>query len=145
MTTTDDPEVALSSAELATCRELCTDHRVRFAVVFGSAGRPDGDLADIDLAVEFKARRPMDDGYTDAYLRLHSALEDALEWEIDLVDVHSMSPRFASVVFEDGVRILGTADRQRVLEAKFTGERPSVSDARERVAAAIDRLRKEKS
>ena len=131
MTTTDDPEVALSSAELATLREVCTEHEVRFAVEFDSAGRPNGDEepADLDLAVEFAALRPTDDGYADAYLSLPSTLKDELDREIDLVDVYSMSQRFASIVFDDGVRVIGTADRQHSLEAELAGERPSVSDA----------------
>lgn len=138
---TDDSEVALSSEEVTALREVLTDHEVRFAMVFGSAGRPRGDPADIDLAVEFVEYRPTDDGYADTYLRLYSALEDELDREIDLVDVHSISPRFASVVFEDGVLILGTVDRRHDLAEQLAGESPSVGDARKRVAAAVDRLR----
>ncbi|WP_436344535.1 nucleotidyltransferase family protein [Natronorubrum sp. FCH18a] len=137
---TDDPEVALPSEEVTALREILTDHEVRFAVVFGSAGRPDGDPADVDLAVEFAECLPTDDGYTDTYLRLHSALENELGRDVDLVDVHSMSPRFASVVFDDGVRILGTVDRRHTLAEQLAGESQSVGDARKRVAAAVARL-----
>jgi len=138
---TDDPEVALSSTELAAVRETLAEHGVRFAVVFGSATRPDDEPADIDLAVEFELWHPTDNGYADIYLALYSALDDRLDKDVDLVDVHSMSPQFASVVFDGGVRIYGTGDRERALEEQCTVESPSVGNARERVAAAIDRLR----
>ena len=138
---TDDLEVALSSAELASIREMLAEHGVRFAVVFGSAARPDGEPADIDLAVEFESLKPTDNGYADTYLALYSCLDDTLDRDVDLVDVYSISPQFASVVFDDGVRIRGTADRKRTLTEQLATESPSVGNARERVAAAIDRLR----
>ena len=137
----DDPAVALTPGELSTISDVLVDHDVRLAIVFGSAAHPDGEPTDIDLAIEFTHRKPTDDGYADEYLGLRAALEDALERAVDLVDVRSMPPPFAAVVFEDGVRVVGTEDRHRRLEMELAGERPSVAASRDRVAAAVDRLR----
>lgn len=132
--------VALPKAERRRLRELLVAHGVGLAVIFGSAATTDGPTGDLDIAVEFTEYRPTDDGYAEVYLALYSALEDGLEIEVDLVDVHSMPPEFASVVFEDGVLILGSSDRLATLERRLAGDKPSIEDARARVAAAAGRL-----
>lgn len=136
----DDPVVALTDDELQRLRDLLATHGVELAIVFGSAAHPESDPADVDLAVEFAERRPTDEGYAAAYLDLYSALEDELDRPVDLVDVRSTSPTFASVVFDDGVLVLGSTDRLAALERRLAGDEPSVEDARKRVAAAAGRL-----
>lgn len=133
--------VALTSRELSIIRDVFSDHDVRLAIVFGSAANPDEEPMDVDLAVEFTDRKPGDDGYASEYLGLRAALEEALEREVDLVDVHTMPPAFAAVVFEDGVRVFGTEDRFHRLAMGLAGERPSIDESRDRIAAAVDRLR----
>lgn len=44
---------------------------------------------------------------------------------------------------DDGVRILGSAQRHRELEEKIAGDRPTFEEARERVSNAARRLREE--
>jgi hypothetical protein len=95
----------------------------------------------VDLAVEFEELRPDDDGYSDAYLRLLSDLEETLSVTVDIVDVHTMPPEFARVVFDQGILLRGTEQRRSELEQAIAGDELTVSEARERVAAAADRLR----
>lgn len=129
---------------IETARRVLDRHSVSFALLFGSGARPSTTEADdLDIAVEFEKIRPEDGGYSDDYLRLLSDLDDALPVDVDVVDVHTMSPEFARVAFDDGVRLVGSDDRRRELERAIAGDEPSVADARERVAAAANRLREE--
>lgn len=117
-------------------------HPVSFAMVFGSVAH--GTMrseSDIDLAVEFDDLRPEDDGYSDAYLGLRSDLNAAVEIGVDVVDVHSMTARFARTAFDTGDVIHGSERRRDELERDVATETASVADARERVAAAVTRLR----
>lgn len=145
MPAADDSGVALTDDELQRLRDLLATHGVDLAVVFGSAARPESDPADVDIAVEFAEYHPTDDGYAAVYLDLYTALADELDAGVDLVDVHSTSPAFARVVFDDGVLVLGSTDRLASLERRLAGDEPSVEDARRRVAAAAGRLGEESS
>lgn len=86
-----------------------------------------------------------DDGYNELYFDVLGALDDAVAADVDLVDVWTMSPQFAHIVFADGERLIGTDNRQAYLEAELAGEPPTFKQARERVAAAATRLRKNRS
>ena len=122
---------------------LCADHGVELAVVFGSSARRADAAGDLDLAVAFADHRPTDPGYASVFLDLRAALASALDPEIDLVDIRSMPPRFASVVFEDGVVVYGSEDRLRTLADRLAGDPPSVAEASARVSAAATRLTEE--
>jgi predicted nucleotidyltransferase len=112
-------------------------------MLFGSVVRGDAaDANDIDLAVEFKAHRPTDDGYSDVYLRLVDDLETALSTAVDVVDVHTMDESFASVAFDEGEVLLGD-NRRSELAATVAGAPVSAEQARDRVAAAADRLQEQ--
>jgi predicted nucleotidyltransferase len=141
MSRSGEGAVGLADEALERLRDLLIDHEVGLAIIFGSAARTGDDRADVDVAVEFVERRPTDEGYATAYLDLYSALEDELDCPVDLVDVHSTSPSFARVVFDDGVLVLGSRDRLATLRRRLAGEEPSVENAQERVAAAASRLR----
>ncbi|WP_247730628.1 type VII toxin-antitoxin system MntA family adenylyltransferase antitoxin [Halovivax limisalsi] len=117
------------------------EHGVSFAMVFGSGARGTMDEeSDLDVAIEFDTVRPTDDGYSERYLRLQTALEATLSIPVDVVDVHAMEPRFASVAFDEGRLIRGTESRKAELAECYAGEAPSVTNARERVRAAVERL-----
>lgn len=121
-------------------REVLEDHPVSFAMVFGSAARgTTTEGSDLDIAVELEAVRPGDAGYSDVYLRVYSDVSDALPAEVDVIDVHTMTPEFASVAFEDGVVVVGSASRGAELERELAGNEPSVEDARKRVETAVRR------
>lgn len=117
-------------------------HSVDFAIVFGSVARDTTtDESDLDIAVEFEHLRPGKTGYSDAYLRLRSELDAAVAIDVDIVDVHSMTPRFARVVFDTGEILIGSEKRRNELERELAGELLSVEEARERVSAAVARLK----
>lgn len=121
-------------------QRVLSAHPVSFAMLFGSAARASIAAADdIDLAVEFEMHWPADDGYSEVYLSLVNDLESALPTEVDLVDVHTLDESFAAVVFDEGETIVGD-DRRSELAESVTGARPSAERARNRVAAAADRL-----
>lgn len=86
-------------------------------------------------------RRPGDDGYFERDMDLPRDLEDVADSRIDLVDVRSMSPTFALIAFDDGQVLVGSEDKRAEREREFAGDRPSVAEARERVAAVAERLR----
>ena len=137
-----DPTGGVADPVRGTLRSVLEGHPVSFAMVFGSAARGAmDDRSDIDVAVEFADHRPGGDGYSDVYLRLVSDLDDALPTGVDVVDVHSMPPQFARVAFDDGDVIVGTNSRRRELEREVAGDPPSRRNARDRVAAAVERLR----
>lgn len=144
MGTGGNGEVALDAGDLSRLQECLSRHGVSFAMIFGSVARNDATIeSDLDLAVSFEDFRPEDDGYSDRYLRLRSDLDDVAPFDVDVVDVHTMPQSFASVAFESGEVILGSeADRDR-LEAKLTGSEPSTAEAKDRVAAAVERLQRD--
>ena len=124
-------------------RRVLTSHPVSFAMLFGSMARGEaGDANDIDLAVEFRTHRPTDDGYSEVYLGLIDDLETVLSTPVDVVDVHTMDESFASVVFEEGKVLVGD-DRCAELAAEVAGSPISAAEARDRIAAAADRLREQ--
>jgi predicted nucleotidyltransferase len=128
-------------------RRTLEEYPISFASVFGSqvTDDPATSSSDVDIAVEFEARRPGDEEYNELYFAVLGAVEDAVSPDVDLIDVRTMSPAFAHVVFANGERLIGTDDRQAQLEAELTGEPPTFEEARERVAAAATRLREKRS
>ena len=127
MTDEGPPQLALSTETRRRFRGVLDAHGVEVGIVFGSATRPDSDPSDIDLAVSFSDHRPSDDGYSSVYFDLLTDLEDELQEDVDLVDVHSMEPRFARIVFDHGVLTYGSPDGRDALADDLGGERPSVN------------------
>lgn len=141
MTTGTPSDVAIPASTLRDIERVLGAHDVELGILFGSAARPDGDPSDLDLAISFADDRPSDDGYSSAYFDLLSDLESTLETGIDLVDVHSMKPRFARIVFEEGVLVVGSSERRDTLAESIGDETPSLEDAKDRIGAAASRLR----
>lgn len=129
-----------------TIREVLERHSVQFGVLFGSQVRgTSSQQSDVDIAFEFDDRRPGDEGYANRYLQLLNDLDETLPVPVDLVDVHTISPSFARVTLEEGTILVGTETRRDELVREYAGEKPTLEDAKERVAAAADRLRAEES
>jgi len=123
-------------------RRVLSEHPVSFAMLFGSAGHGTMDGgSDLDVAVEFDGVRPTDDDYNDTYLTLLADLEDEVPYAVDLVDVNSMSPRFARAAFDGGDVLVGGDERRRELERNVATGELSVAEARERIGAAVERLK----
>jgi predicted nucleotidyltransferase len=132
--------VTSRSAVVERVADVLAGHPVTFAMLFGSVAREeDAEWDDVDVAVEFEGDVG-DDGYSDAYLGLVTDLEGSLDVDVDVVPFASMSPRFFSVVLEDGVLIVGTEARRDELERRLDRDAPSAEEARERVAAVASRL-----
>jgi predicted nucleotidyltransferase len=140
----DTAEAALDEGIYSDIQSVISQYPLSLVLVFGSAARNTRDSdSDIDLAVEFDDIRPEDDGYSETYLGLLSDLDDALSCNVDVVDVHTMSPQFAYVVFDEGMLLLGSETRREEIRCTIVGESPSVSEGRDRVSAAAKRLREE--
>lgn len=136
----DDANLPLDVPQRRCLRHVLQNHGVGLAAVFGSTVHRTDEPDDLDLLIEFEDYRPGDDGYASAFLSLYSALEDALAVDVDLVDVHSMAPGFATVALSDAVLLLGDDDRLTMLARQYSDDLGSVTDARERIAAAATRL-----
>ncbi|GAB3685937.1 hypothetical protein GCM10028857_17210 [Salinarchaeum chitinilyticum] len=129
-------------AVLETCRRILRRHDVSTALLFGSAADPErAEWRDLDLVVEFANDRPGDDGYSATYLGLLTDLDDALDADVDVVDVHSASPSFLGVTFKNGRLLVGSEERRQELLDELGDEPPTIEDARRRVADAANRLR----
>jgi predicted nucleotidyltransferase len=141
--TGDDPTgISLDPMTVERMCEVLERHSVAFAMVFGSRGRETADAdSDIDIAVEFADVRPADDGYSTTYLRLVTDLTDALDMTVDVVDVHSMPPRFAHAAFDTGTVVHGTETRRRRLVDELAGDPITLDEARSRVSAAVERMK----
>ncbi|MFC3959068.1 type VII toxin-antitoxin system MntA family adenylyltransferase antitoxin [Halovivax cerinus] len=134
-------ESGFDEETIETLSRVLGEHGVSFAMVFGSGARGTMDEgSDLDVAIEFETVRPTDEGYSERYLRLRGALDEALSTPVDVVDVHAMEPRFARVAFDEGCLVRGTESRKTELAERYAGEALSVTDARERVRAAVERL-----
>jgi predicted nucleotidyltransferase len=115
-------------------------------MLFGSAGRGTmHERSDVDVAVAFEDVRPTDDEYSRVYVALLSAVDDALSADVDVVDVHSMTPQFARAAFENGTVVVGSEEQRVELADELAGAATSVDDARCRVAAAVNRLHDDRS
>ena len=135
------PEMGLDGAVRERLERVLAEHPISFAMLFGSAGRGTmSDTSDLDLAVQFESLRPSDDGYSQAYLRLTAAVDNAVSLSVDVVDIHSMSPPFARAAFDHGEVLVGSEAQRKRLEHELAGEASTVVDAHERVAAAVSRL-----
>lgn len=142
MTIGEHTEVGLNEDVLDRLESVLSDHPISFAMIFGSAARSDfAEDSDIDIAVEFGDIRPTDDGYSEVYLRLLSDLDERMGRDIDVVDVHSLTPRFARAAFDTGVVIHGSEGTKVALENELATGTLSVDEARDRVSAAAEKLR----
>lgn len=136
-------EVPLAPTMVEQMRDVLDGHSVAFAMVFGSRGRGTADAdSDIDIAVEFSDIRPTDDGYSATYLRLVTDLSEELDMTVDVIDVHSMPARFARAAFETGIVVHGTEARRQQLENELVGNSISFDEARSRVSAAVERMKR---
>jgi len=141
MTERSRAPTALDDDRRRRLEQVLSEYPLSFAMVFGSASRGTmDDTSDVDLAVEFEELRPDDEEYNGVYLSLVAALETTLAISVDVVDVHTMSPQFARAAFDDGTVLIGSTAKRAELEEELAGAELTVADARERVAAAVDRL-----
>ena len=90
-------------------RSVLHEHPVGFAILFGSRATGDAHrTSDIDIAVEFESIDRESSAYNEVFFGLSADLGDVLGTDdVDLVDVHTLSPAIAEVILEQGVLLVG--------------------------------------
>jgi Nucleotidyltransferase domain. len=134
---------ALDAAiDLDALQAVLREHPIRLAILFGShATETTHATSDIDLAVEFDERRPSDPSYNDVFLGLSADLSDALETDdVDLVDLHTVSPPLAAAIFEQGVLLVGEAEHAAELRRQLTASESDQQSPRDRLDTALARI-----
>lgn len=131
-----------ASLDLDALQAVLREHPVRLAILFGShPTRSTHATSDIDLAVEFDDHRPTDPSYNDVFLGLSADLSDVLETDdVDLVDLHAVSPVLAAAIFENGVLLVGAAEHATELRRQLTAHESDQQSPRDRLDAALDRI-----
>lgn len=130
------------SLDLDTLRTTLREHPVQLAILFGShATATTHSTSDIDIAVELEEHRPSDCGYNDAFLGLSADLSNALSTdEVDLVDLHAVSPALAATIFDHGVLLIGDQERADELRRQVTVVDSETQSPRERLDTALARI-----
>ena len=131
-----------ASLDLDALQAVLWEHPVQLAILFGShATETTHATSDIDLAVEFDDHRPSDPSYNDVFLGLSADLSDTLETDdVDLVDLHMVSPALAAAIFENGVLLVGEQDHATKLRRQLTAAQSQQQSPRDRLDAALDRI-----
>ena len=128
--------------DLDSIQTVLREHPIRLAILFGShATETTHATSDIDLTVEFDEYRPSDPSYNDAFLELSADLSDALETDdVDVVDLHTVSPPLATAIFTQGVLIVGETEHAAELRRQLTVSGDDQQSPRDRLDAALDRI-----
>ena len=130
------------SFDLDALQAVLREHPVTLAILFGShAIETTHTTSDIDLAVEFDAHRPSDPSYNDVFFGLSADLSETLETDdVDLVDLHTVSPALAAAIFEHGVLLVGDQEHAAALRRQLTAAESDQPSPRERLDAALARI-----
>jgi predicted nucleotidyltransferase len=128
--------------DLDTVEGVLQEHPIRLAILFGShASETTHATSDIDLAVEFDGHRPSDPSYNNIFLGLSADLSVSLETDdVDLVDLHTVPAPLAAAIFENGILLIGTAERATELRRRLTASEDDHQPPRDRLDAALDRI-----
>ncbi|WP_050033568.1 type VII toxin-antitoxin system MntA family adenylyltransferase antitoxin [Halorubrum halophilum] len=131
-----------SHFDIEAVRAVLREHPVRLAILFGShATETTHDTSDIDIAVEFDGHEPADQGYNEIFLGLSVDLSDELNTDdIDLVDLHAVSPPLATAIFENGILLIGNSDHAAERRRELTTDENDQQTPRERLDTALDRI-----
>ncbi|MDS0301035.1 nucleotidyltransferase domain-containing protein [Halogeometricum sp. S1BR25-6] len=131
-----------ASLDLDALLGVLREHPVQLVILFGShATGTTHSASDIDIAVEFDAQRPSDPSYNDIFLGLSADLSDTLGTDdVDLVDLHAVSPALAEAIFENGVLLIGDQERAAELRQQITTSDTEPQSPRERLDAALARI-----
>ncbi|ELK44629.1 nucleotidyltransferase protein [Haloferax sp. BAB-2207] len=130
------------SLPLETLRAILQEHSVQCALLFGSyATETTHPTSDIDIAVELETTDREDPAYNDAFFGLSADLSDALGTDdVDLVDIHTLSPHVATSVFEEGVLLVGDVAHAEDLQRRVTDTSSTDKSPRERFDSALAKI-----
>lgn len=129
------------SLPLDTIRTVLREHSVQLAILFGSyATDSTHPRSDIDIAVELDLT-PSDAGYNEALFGLSAALSERLGTDdVDLMDIHTLSPRVAESVFDRGIILVGDQTRATELRHRLTAVASTERSSRERFDTALAKI-----
>lgn len=130
------------SLPIETIREVLREHSVQCALLFGShATATTHPTSDIDIAVELESPHREDPAYNDAFFSLSADLSEALETDdVDLVDIHTLSPGVASSVFKEGILLVGDVNHAEGLRQRVTDTSSDSRSPRERFDSALAKI-----
>jgi predicted nucleotidyltransferase len=130
------------SIDLDALQAVVREHPVQLAILFGShATETTHARSDLDLAVEFDDHRPADPSYNDVFLGLSAGLSEVLETDdVDLVDLHAVSPALAAAIFENGILLVGDHEHAAELRSQLTAFESEQQSPRERLNEALARI-----
>jgi predicted nucleotidyltransferase len=113
MTDLDDGEIE------ETIRSVLAAHPVSVGYVFGSIARGEAHRhSDVDVAVAFEQNAEGSAGERVLSLGADLALELGTD-DVDVIDLRRTSPKIAHSVLSHGVRLVGTVEAERELEAEL--------------------------
>lgn len=128
--------------DLDIARAVLREHPIRLAILFGShATETTHATSDIDIAVEFADLQPSQPSYNDVFLGLSADLSETLATDdVDLVDIHAVSPPLAAAIFDNGVLLVGEQEHAIELRRRLVPDKSENQSPRERLTEAIDRI-----
>ena len=117
-------------------------HPVKLAILFGShATDTSTPQSDIDIAVAFENVRSSDAGYNSAFFGLSADLSDILSSDdVDLVDLHSMSPSLLETAFEHGLLLVGDEQTAATMRQQLIEPSTAERSPRDRLDTALARI-----
>lgn len=123
-------------------QSVLADHPVRLAILFGSyATNQQHARSDIDIAVELTDVAPADPDYNQAFFSLSADISLTLKTDdVDVVDIHSLSPSFTRTVFKNGVLLYGEQERAEQLQEELVPDTSNEESPRERLDDALKRI-----
>ncbi len=131
-----------AALDLDALQGVLREHPIRLVILFGSyATETTHATSDIDVAVKFNDHRPLDPSYNNVFFELSVELSEALEADnVDLVDLHAVSPQLATTIFEQGILLVGETEHATELDRRLTAYDPDQQSPCERLDAALDRI-----
>lgn len=136
---TADVDVSLPVDEIRSTLEA---HPVRLAILFGSRARGDPHArSDVDVAVELDGLQPGDEAFNDAFFGLGADLSETLQTDdVDVVDVHTLSPPLTRSVFQYGVLLFGSERRAEELRTEIAAPDADERSPGDRLDEALRRI-----
>ena len=141
MRTSEDAAIE-NSLPLERLQAVLQEHPVQVAILFGSHAHGETHTrSDIDIAVEFETVCPSDPDYNEVFFGLSADLSEALESDdVDLVDLQTVSPELAEIIFDQGVLLIGDLEHVATLRRELTASTSSDQSPRDRFDAALTRI-----
>ncbi|WP_458206707.1 type VII toxin-antitoxin system MntA family adenylyltransferase antitoxin [Haladaptatus sp. NG-SE-30] len=130
------------SLPIETLQSVLGEHSVQLAILFGShaSGAPHTG-SDIDIAVELETTQRDDPAYNETFFSVSADLSEALGTDdVDLVDIHTLSPDIATVVFDQGVLLVGDQSHANELRRQLTNSSSETQSPRDRFDIALAKI-----